>query len=284
MAEYDKSRDTLVEEKQALGVYLESLLRDVPEADEPFVETQPAPLTTSVVVEPVPLEILAEPVVELVEPEPLPPVEQPVAVEPVLEAPAPGVDLAPAIEPEELVVPEVEATPEVLEAAEQVETRNQWEGRPEWADEPFQALLFKLSGLSMAIPLVELDGILEWPDTLTPLPNSSTWYLGLLDNRGKTLPVIELAQLVLPQKLRDKNLQQGGVSLNRIILIGDSTWGIACDSVSEVITLKPDEVRWRSSRTKRKWLAGTVIDHMCALLDAEGLVDLLGSGKEQSAD
>lgn len=262
MAEHDKNRDTLVDEKQALGVYLESLLRDVPEADEPFIAVEAAAAAVSV-----------EPVVQT----PAPEISIP---EPVLEPPV-VVEVAGTVESLEIAEPEVDTSTDVTEAAA---VASQWEGSPEWADEPFQALLFKLSGLSMAIPLIELDGILEWPDLLTPLPNRSPWYLGLLDNRGKTLPVIELAQLVLPQKLRDKNAADGAVGLNRIILIGDSNWGIACDSVSEVITLQPDEVRWRSSRTKRKWLAGTVIDHMCALLDAEGLVDLLGSGREESAD
>lgn len=274
MVEHDKSKDALVDEKQALGVYLESLLRDVPEADEPFVEVSPTPVS----VEP---EIsVAE--IEVTEPVSLPDMEEVFAAEPVLEVQVPVVEVAPVVVQQAAVVPEADNATE-LAAAEQLETQSQWEGRPEWADEPFQALLFKLSGLSMAIPLIELDGILEWTDSLTELPNRSPWYLGLLDNRGKTLPVIELAQLVLPQKLREKNIAAGGGALNRIILIGDSSWGIACDSVSEVITLKPDEVRWRSSRTKRRWLAGTVIDHMCALLDAEGLVDLLGSGKEVPA-
>ena len=158
-----------------------------------------------------------------------------------------------------------------------------WEGIPEWGDEPFQALLFRLSGLTMAIPLIELDGILEWPDVLTPLPNRSPWYLGLLDNRGRTVPVIELAQLVIPEKIRTKSAQENAAKNSRVILVGDGRWGVACDSVSEVVTLHPDEVRWRSSRTKRKWLAGTVVDHMCALLDAQGLVHLLSTGQEEPA-
>ena len=264
MATHDKSRDILVEEKQALGFYLESLLRDVPEADEPFVELE-APIETLAP------PVLSAPVMEVAETITMPVVDEVFVAEALVET-------APVLEPEPVVVAELEA------AVIQPSTASHWEGRPEWAEEPFQALLFKLSGLSMAIPLIELDGILEWPDLLTPLPNRSSWYLGLLDNRGKTLPVIELAQLVLPQKLREKHEAESGAGLSRIILIGGGNWGIACDSVSEVITLQPDAVRWRSSRTKRKWLAGTVIDHMCALLDAEGLVHLLSSGREESAD
>jgi purine-binding chemotaxis protein CheW len=261
MAENDKRQETLVDEKQALGIYLESLLRDVPEAGEglPVAEAPvappPAPVVEAPTVAPAPEPVIETPVTA--------PVEAP-AAEPLITPPPPP-------------VAEVQPAPAVETPAEP----SPWEGIPEWGEEPFQALLFRLSGLTMAIPLIELDGILEWPDTLTPLPNRSPWYLGLLDNRGKTVPVIELAQLVIPERIRAKSAQ--GAQQNRVILIGDGRWGIACDSVSEVITLNPDEVRWRGSRTRRKWLAGTVINHMCALMDAQGLVHLLSTGTEEPA-
>lgn len=267
MADNGKQTETLVDEKQALGIYLESLLRDVPEAGEeiPVVETRAEPVA--------PVPTVREPVMEA----PAPAMPETPLPSPVVEAPAP------------VTPPVVEPTPAPPrpEAPPQIETPVQpspWEGIPEWGGEPFQALLFKLAGLTMAIPLIELDGILEWPEALTPLPNRSPWYLGLLDNRGRTVPVIELAQLVIPQKIRGKHVQENGHTLSRVILIGEGRWGVACDSVSEVITLNPDEVRWRSSRTRRQWLAGTVIDHMCALLDAQGLVHLLGTGQEVAAE
>ena len=258
MADDSKRQETLVDEKQALGVYLESLLRDVPEAGEELHVAEPStPVLTAA---PAPVHVEVEPVIETPLPEP-----EAFFAEPSV----------PTVE-----IPVAQAQPAMAEAPAEV---SPWEGIPEWGDEPFQALLFRLSGLTMAIPLIELDGILEWPDVLTPLPNRSPWYLGLLDNRGKTVPVIELAQLVIPEKLRAKNAQENPVSHNRVILVGDGRWGVACDSVSEVVTLNPDEVRWRSSRTKRKWLAGTVINHMCALLDAQGLVHLLSTGQEEPA-
>ncbi|MBD3669939.1 MAG: chemotaxis protein CheW [Gammaproteobacteria bacterium] len=264
MADKGKQPDTLVDEKQALGIYLESLLRDVPEADEELV-----PVETPV--EPPAAPAIDEPVVEVETPAPA-------------RVPEPEPQVAPAaVEPAPAPVVEPEPAPPIAEPVSQSQEPSPWEGIPEWGEEPFQALLFKLSGLTMAIPLIELDGILEWPDSLTPLPNRSAWYLGLLDNRGKTLPVIELAQLVIPPKIRNKHANEGGASLSRIILIGDGRWGVACDSVSEVITLNPDEVRWRSSRSRRQWLAGTVVDHMCALLDAQGLVHLLSTGQEVEA-
>ena len=48
--------------------------------------------------------------------------------------------------------------------------------------------------------------------------------------------------------------------------------------VSRSIRLDPSEVKWRSQRTQRPWLAGTVIEHMCALLDVAALAELIASG------
>ncbi|MBD3609874.1 MAG: chemotaxis protein CheW [Gammaproteobacteria bacterium] len=279
MVEGKEKQEILVEEKDAISVYLESLLRDVPEADEDSSDLMPQTATLAVeepVQIPEPMVTEAVPAIETPEVAPTiaPPVESPVVDTP-----------APVIPEPEIVIETLEPNLEtVAEPSTAVATESQWEGMPSWAEEDFQVLLFKLSGLNMALPLVELDGILEWPDSLTPMPNHAPWYRGLLDNRGKTLPVIELSQLVIPEKIRQKHESNANTGLDRIVLIGDSSWGIACDSVSEVITLTPDEVKWRTSRTRRKWLAGTVIDQMCALLDAQGLILLLANGEEAPAE
>ena len=52
-------------------------------------------------------------------------------------------------------------------------------------------------------------------------------------------------------------------------------WGLAVDSVNQPITLQPDDVKWRGDRSKRPWLAGTVKDHMCALLDIPRIGQIL---------
>jgi purine-binding chemotaxis protein CheW len=37
-------------------------------------------------------------------------------------------------------------------------------------------------------------------------------------------------------------------------------------------------VKWRTQRNQRPWLAGTVIEHMCALVDVTALAELIASG------
>lgn len=150
---------------------------------------------------------------------------------------------------------------------------------PEWGLGVFQAMLFKVGGLTLAVPLIELSGVQEWvAEQVTPMPGHAAWYLGLVDYRGHSVPVVDTAQLVLPAD-RLSNLAPLSERIQRIVFIGEGRWGLACDGVAEVITLQPDQVRWRSARTQRRWLAGTVIEQMCALLDPSAFAQLLATGK-----
>jgi chemotaxis signal transduction protein len=151
---------------------------------------------------------------------------------------------------------------------------------PDWAIPEFQALLFAVAGLKLAVPLSELNGILSWgEDYITEMPDHAPWYLGIIRNQGKNIPVIDTMQQVVPKNrwpanhLQEKNFKH-------IILINNSHWGLACERVLEVITLNTEAVKWRSSRTKRRWLLGTVIDHMCALLDSTEFAAMLETGED----
>lgn len=189
--------------------------------------------------------------------------------------------------PAELEQPAVIETPAVVEtpvvaveAAPVAAAAVLEEGPPEWGQDTFQALLFKVGGLMLAVPLIELAGVQEWhADGVTPLPGHMPWYLGLMVYRERNVPVVDTAQLVMPEDRR-ANLSPWQERLQHVVFIGDGSWGLACDELAQVVTLRSDEVRWRTSRTKRRWLAGTVIAHMCALLDPPVFADVLATGLE----
>lgn len=221
----------LVEEKVALSLFLDALLREPEEK------------------------------VELKEVEPIREVVQ-----------------AKQIKQETVVQQEIEATTESqLQQAEILDTT----AVPAWADEPFQILMFKVAGLSLAVPLHGLNGVVEWPDSLTEMPGHADFYLGILQHLDNSIPVVDTAKLVFP---KDKLDQLTGINptnrITRIVLINEGRWGLACDEVAEVVTLTADQVRWRSVRTKRRWLLGTVVEHMCALLDTDAFADKLLTGEE----
>jgi len=249
------NNNTIVDSKIALSFFLDALLK---ETDLPEVATE-----TTLVAEAVEVPVDVEPVVNLV-------VEEKIQPE-VIVAPIPI-----ALVPENL-----EKLEQTIKVDEQVSLQDVVAEKTfDIPSEPFQVLLFKVAGLSLAVKLIELNGVVEWDETkMTEMPGHSDFYLGILQYLDKSIPIIDTARLVFPRdKLVALSADKPYERVKRIVLIGDSQWGLACDEIDEVIELVADAVKWRQDRSKRKWLAGTVIEHMCALIDANGFADMLAAG------
>lgn len=146
--------------------------------------------------------------------------------------------------------------------------------RPEWSQEPFECLLFEVAGLTLAVPLVCLGTIYALAgQELTPLFGQPEWFLGILPGQAGNLKVIDTARWVMPERYRPE-LKEG---LQYVLSMQGYEWGLAVHQVSRSIRLDPQQVKWRSQRTQRPWLAGTVVEHMCALLDVSVLGKLIAS-------
>ena len=269
--------NTLVDQKLAVSLFLDSLLRE-PEP-EPELETDTgvaAPAVEVPVVEPV-VETKAEAKLK-----------QKVVVEEKIEIPTATPTPEPIIETKaEVKVQQEVPVEEKVETALETETVEEQPATaaepviPEWASEPFQVLLFEVGGLKLAVPLIELSGVIEWTDSVTEMPGHADFYMGILQHLEHKIAVIDTARMVLPtNKLSEIVGDNPRERVKHIVLIDDYRWGLACDEISEVITLEPNEVRWRTSRTSRDWLAGTVIEHMCALMNSAGFAAMLEKGQQ----
>jgi purine-binding chemotaxis protein CheW len=197
------------------------------------------------------------------EPEPAPTrtevkVEPPVAEAPVAEAPVARTAVP---EPQVAARPEPESEPA------------QPDGRPDWSGAPFECLIFTVAGLQLAVPLILLGAIhrVEDDSEIRPIPGSPRWYMGIRPDRDQNLRVVDTAEWIMAGRVPDNARD----NYRFVIRLDNSEWGLACDDVAQSFTLRPDEVRWRTARSKRPWLAGTVIDHMCALIDVRTMADLL---------
>lgn len=144
-------------------------------------------------------------------------------------------------------------------------------GRPQWAQSRFDVLLFKVAGLTLAVPLISLGQIQPLTDELTPLFGQADWFMGLQPTPAGKIRTVNTAKFVMPERYDASFLQ----SAKYVMSINGVPWGLAVDSVNQPITLQPDDVKWRGDRSKRPWLAGTVKDHMCALLDIPRIGQLL---------
>lgn len=287
--------------QRALQSYLEDLLLDVPdELPAPVAQqTQPEVVESTEVMDEFQAAVLEEqardaqkaarpvaaPVVAPVAKAPVTLLEEPRAVvstlapllqtqlltvpEPDIPAPAPVVEEPE--EPQTLVPPLVEVHLPPNNPPPPVEA----DGRPAWAAEAFECLLFDVAGLTLAVPLVCLGSIYSLAGhELTPLFGQPEWFLGILPSQAGNLKVLDTARWVMPDRYRD-DFRQG---LQYVISVQGYEWGLAVHQVSRSLRLDPNEIKWRSHRGQRPWLAGTVIEHMCALLDVSALAELIASG------
>jgi purine-binding chemotaxis protein CheW len=290
----------------ALQSYLDGLLQEIPEELPPAIEAQPDVVQSAAALDEFQAAVLEEqardahtapkpvvapaaapaaapvakaPVALIEEPQP---VRAPVstlapllqtqllktAPEPVVAEPAP---VAPAPVEQTRVPPLVEVHLPPSNTPPPVET----DGRPAWAAEAFECLLFDVAGLTLAVPLVCLGSIYSLAGhELTPLFGQPEWFLGILPSQAGNLKVLDTARWVMPDRYRD-DFRQG---LQYVISVQGYEWGLAVHQVSRSLRLDPNEIKWRSHRGQRPWLAGTVIEHMCALLDVAALAELIASG------
>lgn len=144
-------------------------------------------------------------------------------------------------------------------------------GRPQWAQSRFDVLLFQVSGLTLAVPLISLGQIQPLTDELTPLFGQADWFMGLQPTPAGKIRTVNTAKFVMPERYDESFVE----TARYVVSINGVPWGLAVDSVNQPITLQPDDVKWRGDRSKRPWLAGTVKDHMCALLDIPRIGQML---------
>jgi len=178
----------------------------------------------------------------------------------------------------QVVQPTPAETPPAAEPSGKEETQPV-AGVPGWdTTAPFQALLFKVAGLTLAVPLIKLKGVMPNESGMTPMPGHSSLFLGIVPYQGIKAKVVDTARFILPQEGAAQLEADAAGRSAHLVMIDEGRWALACDSIGEVIELEQKDVKWRSANGKRAWLAGTVIDQMCALLDIDALTGELVDG------
>jgi purine-binding chemotaxis protein CheW len=151
--------------------------------------------------------------------------------------------------------------------------------RPWWAAGPFECLLLDVGGLTLAVPLACMGSIYPLHgQALTPLLGEPDGFLGVLPSRDGELKVLDTARWIMPERYRD-DLRE---NLQYLVSVQGNAWGLAVHQVSRSMRLHPHEITWRSQSGQRRWLAGTAIEHRCALLDIGELAQLIAAGAGQS--
>lgn len=125
--------------------------------------------------------------------------------------------------------------------------------------------------ISDAAPLHELGGIMPLSDKLQPMAAQADWFMGLIRWNGRTIRVVDTARFVMPERIGGEQ----ALDYQSVVVLGDSHWALAVNNADQSVHLQPADIRWRKIPGKRPWLAGTVLEHLCALLDVDVLITML---------
>lgn len=147
--------------------------------------------------------------------------------------------------------------------------------RPTVPEGEFQVLLFEVAGMTLAVPLTELGGIHEM-QSVNPIFGKPDWFKGVLLHRDEKYNVVDTAKWIMPEKAVEKVAES--TKYQYLIVLGESGWGLGCESLVTTETLLPDDVKWRNVTNSRPWLSGMVKKKMCALLNVPQLMSMLSQG------
>ncbi len=168
------------------------------------------------------------------------------------------------------------ATHTDVEEMAPAEEEPQPDAMSEYMEDDFQALFFKVAGLTLAVPLKSLGGIHQ-VGKISPLVGKPKWFKGIMTEREGKLQVVDTARWVMPEKYTEE--LEESLDYQYLITLNDSPWGLLCEELVTSEPLQPEAIQWRKAgNNKRPWLAGVVRDRMCALLDVNALITLLDNG------
>lgn len=178
-------------------------------------------------------------------------------------------------EPEVYIEQEID---HVVEVESEIETANSpsvfddWKSTERSVD--FQVLYFDVNGVLFAVPLDELGGIHKTTE-MSHLIGRPNWYLGLQTNKDNQYDVVDTAKWVMADKLKDESHKE---AYQYIVMLGNSSWGLAASELKGTESLNVRSVRWREQAGKRPWLAGMVKEKMCALIHVEAMITMITAG------
>ncbi|OBU38284.1 chemotaxis protein CheW [Photobacterium phosphoreum] len=139
---------------------------------------------------------------------------------------------------------------------------------------PFQALFFEVNGMVFAVALTEIGTIYQLGE-LNHIVGRPDWYLGLAPLAQQNVDVVDTARWVMADKLTNHRYRD---NYRYMVMLGNSQWGLACDTLHGTQTLITTDIRWRQQAGKRPWLAGMVKQKMCALIHVDALIQMLNKG------
>ncbi len=137
----------------------------------------------------------------------------------------------------------------------------------------FQVLLCDVGEQTIAIPLVELGGIMQ-VERFTKRSSKQSWYYGLFVKGEQTFTCIDSARYLsnADNSALKKDKLPDDQEYKYVVQLGKSEFAICCHSVSTTLEVEKQDVKWKQNVTKQPWFAGILKTQMHALIDGAEMV------------
>lgn len=132
---------------------------------------------------------------------------------------------------------------------------------------PIQCLMFRVGQNLLSLPLIEMNGVVQWTDELTLLPQSPDWVLGILKHRDTNIQVLDSSKVLGIPAIT-------GQTPGHILLLSDNASAISCDILEDVVTLEYNDIQWQSG-TGNALVHGTIRETLAYLLSPSGIINSL---------
>ena len=136
-----------------------------------------------------------------------------------------------------------------------------------------QFLAFQLGTETYGVPLLEVQEIRTYT-LATPIPNTPEHVLGVINLRGAIIAVIDLRRRLGLPPISDQEQ-----TIFMVVTIGDKTYGLRADSVSDVIEINTDSIQEAPKvmdEEKQRFISGLaqITDRVIVLLNLEQVIDI----------
>jgi chemotaxis protein CheZ len=138
-----------------------------------------------------------------------------------------------------------------------------------------QYIGFRLGESEYTIPILKVREIINTPN-ITTLPQSPHYMKGIVNLRGKIIPVVDLKELI------SVGGQKGVGSKTIVISSGRATFGVLVDSITSVVNIEKSEIEapegFMHENLDRVEGVARLDDRLVILLDTDKLVEAEGMG------
>ncbi len=136
----------------------------------------------------------------------------------------------------------------------------------------FQCRLLHSCGITIAVPLDDISQLIEIPEDLEINNRLASLCYGTLEWENKQIFILRMPLIIFDNT---DEAQKAPEDEQKIIVLKNKNIAFMCNEIPGTVSVNPREVLWRDSNSRRLWMAGMATKQGYAILDAQGLLQLM---------